>query len=361
MKSKHRLLRWILPDLEPALRQAVVELYQEESSRLSVKCFAFYFFAKLVWLVLYSIPSKHPNANSKDVFFGWDAAKRRALVCQLIQLLVMACLLGPAFWRYRKGLPLRIPRVLLCLPVVLASVSATLHVESIRFAIDKGKLSDSVDGHSCLTLVEDFWECDKRSADFFLHPGPNTSQNYHLAYHAARDACNKNPAIAQRGGSMRDAVKDGCFWKCFDQTTLNSLTAEFITHFLVLLPAELGVLLMLPSWLIVALPTGMVCGSAKWSNGTRVLLHGEKDANWAWNVGQSGNPLILLAVCFCSVGVSCMRGRLQLEIAKQITLARKDVVHEKVKRCEAEFKAELSKSQPDNRATNDEQSATCRE
>ncbi len=69
-------------------------------------------------------------------------------------------------------------------------------------------------------------------------------------------------------------------------------------------PAEVGTILMLP-----------FCGADTWLRGNDMLLDA---ANDCWHVGSSGSPFMLLAVCLFCLGISCVRGRLQLEVAKQV-------------------------------------------
>eukprot|EP00930_Biecheleria_cincta_P084817 TRINITY_DN74251_c0_g1_i1.p1 TRINITY_DN74251_c0_g1~~TRINITY_DN74251_c0_g1_i1.p1 ORF type:complete len:115 (+),score=11.95 TRINITY_DN74251_c0_g1_i1:85-429(+) len=108
-----RFLRWFVSDLEPALQTAVLELYEEHSAKLSLKCFFAYALAKSVWFLMYIGPAIQ-RENDPTSPKGFDAAKWRAVAGQALGLLVLMSMLAVAFRRHRKGLPIRLPRVAAC-------------------------------------------------------------------------------------------------------------------------------------------------------------------------------------------------------------------------------------------------------
>ena len=185
MVGMRRLLRWFVSDLEPASQTAVVELYEEQSAKLSLKCFFAYACMKMVWLVVYITPSLQK---------GFDNAKWRAVVGQSIGLLVLTSMLAVAFKRHRKQLPIRLPRVVMILPTVLAIVSSTLHLESIRVSIDsaqtleEGKPSVA----RCTEMYETWINCTEWSTLSYLAQASNISQDWgYQANVAAAKSCSK--------------------------------------------------------------------------------------------------------------------------------------------------------------------------
>ena len=303
-----RLLRWLLlSDLDPETRADAFQRYKEQSTALSLTFFLVYFILKIVWLPMYA---------STSFRTGFDAAKWRALLGQGLQLLVIGYMLTVGLWRYHENRPICLPLWVFSLPTMLMAVTTTLHLESIRLSIDRGDMMrhDGLNGHSCDELIADYRVCAQIAAQVFMQHASNTSEGYQTSYSAAWNACSYFPVIA-KAESQTNVIRDACLWKCFDSRTLTTLTLEFISHFLVLLPAEVGTILVLPSWLIVAAPTRVFCGADKWLRGNDLLLDA---ANDSWHVGSSGSPFMLLAVCLFCLGISCVRGRLQLEVAKQV-------------------------------------------